>query len=86
LYNEPECYVCHNFGHKASNCYMKNYKTEPRMNYSAKNSKVWKKRESNKCGLILSTLKKKDPWYIGSGCSRHMTGDKSKFMCLSESK
>jgi len=34
LYNEPECYVCHNFGHKASNCHMKNYKTKPRMNYS----------------------------------------------------
>ena len=61
LYNEPKCYVCHNFGHKASNYHMKNYKTKPRMNYSAENAKVWKKRESNMCGLILYALKKKDP-------------------------
>ena len=25
-------------------------------------------------------------WYIDSGCSKHMTGDKSNFLTLSESK
>ena len=45
LYNEPECYVCHNFGHKASNCHLKDYKTNPRLNYSVGSNKVWKNKE-----------------------------------------
>ena len=24
LYNEPECYICHNYGHKALECHLKN--------------------------------------------------------------
>ena len=32
LYNEPECYVCHNFGHKDSNCHLKDYTKYLRMN------------------------------------------------------
>jgi len=76
LYNEPECYVCHNFGHKASNCHLKDYKTDPRVNYSAESAKVWKKKENNKCVLVLSVQRKKDPWYIDSGCSKHISGDK----------
>jgi hypothetical protein len=79
LYNEPECYICHNFGHKALDCHLKNYKVDPRINSSAENVKIWKKKESNKCGLVLSAQRQKDPWYIDSGCSKHMTGDKSKF-------
>ena len=53
LYNEPECYVCHNFGHKASNCHIKNYKIGLRVNYLAGSAKVWKKEENNECGLVL---------------------------------
>ena len=56
------------------------------MNYSVENAKVWKKKENNKCGLVLSVQRKKGPWYINSGCSKHMTGDKSKFLSLSENK
>ena len=57
LYNDPECYVCHNFGHKASNYHMKDYKIDPRVNYSTESDKVWKKKENNKCGLVLSIQK-----------------------------
>ena len=32
LYDEPECYVCHNFGHKDSDCHLNNYKTYSRVN------------------------------------------------------
>ena len=56
------------------------------MNYSAESDKVWKKKENNKCGLVLSVQNQKVPWYIGNGCSKHMTGDKSKFLSLSENK
>jgi hypothetical protein len=84
LFNEPKCYICHNYGHKAADCRLKNYK--PDLNPSSENVKVWKKKEDDKCGLVLSAQRQKNPWYIDSGCSKHMTGDKSKFLTLSESK
>ena len=86
LYDEPECYICHNFGHKASDCRLKFYDLEQQNSQSTENDKVWKKKESNKCGLVLSAQKQKDSWYIDSGCSRHMTGDRHKFLSLTESK
>ena len=86
MYNDLECYICHNYGHKSLKCHLKNYRLDSRMNYSAENVKFWKKKESNKCGLVLSTQKQKDLSYIDSGCSKHITSDKSKFMSLSESK
>jgi hypothetical protein len=86
LNNELKCYNCHNFGHKAANCHLKNYKADPRIKPLARNASTWKKKDSEKCGLVLSAQRQKNPWYIDSGCSKHMTGDKSKFLSLSESK
>jgi transposase InsO family protein len=86
LNNELECYNCHNFGHKAANCHLKKYKADPRINPLARNASTWKKKDSEKCGLVLSAQKQKDPWYIDSGCSKHMTGDKDKFMSISKIK
>jgi hypothetical protein len=43
LNNEIEFYNCHNFGHKAANCRMKNYKEDPRINIFARNANTWKK-------------------------------------------
>jgi hypothetical protein len=84
LNNEIECYICHNYGHKSVDCRLRNY--EPDLNSPTENVKVWKKKESDKCGLVLSTQRKTNPWYIDSGCSKHMMGDKGKFLSLSESK
>jgi hypothetical protein len=56
------------------------------LNSPAENVKVWKKKESDKCGLVLSAQRQTNPWYIDSVCSKHMTGDKGKFLSLSESK
>ena len=56
------------------------------MNPSVENVKVWKKKENDKCGLVLSAQRQKNPWYIDNGCSKHMTGDKGNFLSLSESK
>jgi hypothetical protein len=84
LFNEPECYNCHNYGHKAADCRLRKY--NPDLNPTAENVKVWKKKADDKCGLVLSAQKQKNPWYIDSGCSKHMTGDKSKFLTLSENK
>jgi hypothetical protein len=84
LNNEIECYICHNYGHKSVDYQLKNY--EPDLNSPAENVKFWKKKESNKCGLVLSAQRKMNPWYIDSGCSKHMMGDKGKFLSLSERK
>jgi len=56
------------------------------VNCSVEKEKVWRKKEDNKCGLVLSAQRQKDPWYIDSGCSKHMSGDKSKFLSLTEHK
>jgi hypothetical protein len=84
LFNEPQCYICHNYGHKSADYRLNNYK--PDSNHRAENIKVWKKNEDNKCGLVLSAQRKNNPWYIDSGCSSHMTGGKSKFLLLKENK
>jgi hypothetical protein len=62
LFIEPECYICHNYGHKAGDCRLNNYK--PDSNHRVENVKVWKKNEDNKCGLVLSAQIEKKPWYI----------------------
>jgi hypothetical protein len=84
LNNDIECYICHNYGHKSVDYRLKNY--EPDLNSPAENVKFWKKKESDKCGLVLSAQRKANPWYIDSGCSKHMMGDKRNFISLSERK
>jgi hypothetical protein len=86
LNNELECYSCHNFGHKAANYHLKNYKAYPRIKPLDRNASTLKKKDSENYGLVISAQRQKNPWYINSGCSKHMTGDKRKFMSLSESK
>jgi hypothetical protein len=84
LFSEPECYNCHNYGHKAADCRLRKYNSD--LIPTAENVKVWKKKVDDKCGLVLSAQRKKNPWYIDSGCSKHMTGDRSKFLTLSDTK
>jgi hypothetical protein len=84
LLSEPECYNCHNYGHKVADYHLKNFKSN--LIPTTENVKVWKKKVDDKCGLVLSAQRKKNPWYIDSGCSKNMTGDKSKFLTLSDSK
>jgi hypothetical protein len=84
LFSEPQCYNCHNYGHKAAECRLRNYK--PDLNLAVENFKVWKKKEDDQCRLVLSSQRQKNPWYIDNGCSKYMTRDKSKFLTLSESK
>ena len=57
LFNELECYIYHNYGHKDADCHLKNYKTDS--NHRAENVKVWKKNEDNKCGLVFLAQKQK---------------------------
>jgi hypothetical protein len=71
LFSEPKCYICHNYGHKAADCHLTNFKSD--LNLTAENFKIWKKKEDDKCRLMLSSQREKNPWYIDSVCSKHMT-------------
>jgi hypothetical protein len=86
LNNEIECYNCHNFGHKAANCHLKNYKADPRIKFLDRKASTWKRKDSEKGGLALSTQKQKASGNIDSGCSKHMTGDKDKLLSISKRK
>jgi hypothetical protein len=61
LKNELKCYNCHNFGHKDANSHMKNYKEDPRIKTLVRNASTRKKKDSEKCGLVLSTQTQKNP-------------------------
>jgi hypothetical protein len=61
LNNELEFYNCHNFGHKAAKFHLNKYKVDSRINPLARNVSTWKKKDSEKCGLVLSSQKQKDP-------------------------
>jgi hypothetical protein len=86
LNNEIECYNCHNFGHKAANCHLKNYKANPRIKSLDRKPSTWKRKDSEKCGQALSTQKQKASGNIDSGCSKHMTGDKDKLLSINKRK
>jgi hypothetical protein len=86
LNNELEWYNYHNFDDKAANWHLKNYKEDTRIKPLARNANTWKKKDSEKCGLVLLAQKQKHPWYIDNGCSKHMTRDKGKFLSISKRK
>jgi hypothetical protein len=60
LNDEFECYNYHNFSHKDAKFHMKNYKSDPRIKLLARKANTWKRKDSEKCGLVLSTQKQKD--------------------------
>ena len=86
LNNEIECYNCHNFGHKVTNCHLKNYKADPRIKFLDKKANTWKRKDIEKCDLALSIQKQKASGNIESGCFQHMTGDMDKLLCISKRK
>ena len=76
-----ECYKCQNFGHIARDCRLENPLEE-----SSKplNEWTWKKKKIDNCVLALKAQQNKDVWYVCSGFSTHMTGDRRKFVSLKE--
>ena len=49
--------------------------------------KLWKEKTSEKeCLIALKTHEMEDLWYVDSGCSKHMTGNKDKFLSLRKQK
>eukprot|EP00253_Pinus_taeda_P015505 PITA_15505 len=86
-----QCFSCHNFGHKATQCV--SYKTiMTRESQKTKKSRFWKTTQKEqtssaktwrikepqpeRCGIALYADEQENQWYIDSGCLKHMTGDK----------
>ena len=80
-----ECYKCHNFGHKASKCRSREITEGPK--FIREQNKSWKKKPSKEeCLIALKVQENEDLWYVDSGCSKHMTGNKDKFESLKKQK
>jgi hypothetical protein len=87
---EVECYKCNNFGHMAKYCRMIVPRKEPQQNNNShihepqKRTWIRKKNQysNEECTLAPQGKQKKRGWYVDSGCSKHMTGDKDRFLTL----
>jgi hypothetical protein len=87
---EVECYKCNNFGHMAKDCRMTVFPKEPQQNNNNHRQElqktIWIRKKdqysNEECTISLTTKQKKHGWYVDSGCSKHMTGDKDKFLRL----
>ena len=43
---------------------------------------AWKKKDDVECSLALCASEKQNLWHMDSRCSKHMTGDPTKFLSL----
>jgi hypothetical protein len=94
------CYKCNNYGHITHFCRsgtVESPRQNKEVDTLAKQKKeptgVWKrkqeqekqkKEESMLVKTSLHAQNKGNKWYVDSGCSSHMTGDKNKFHTLKE--
>ena len=76
LENEVECSICNNFGHEDSECRSRFQQRKEQ----ASSTKTWRIKEpqTERCGIAFYAEGQENLWYIDSGCSKHMTGDKEK--------
>eukprot|EP00253_Pinus_taeda_P026536 PITA_26536 len=84
LENEIECSICNKFGHEDSECKSNFWETSQKEKASL-GPKTWRKKEPQpeRCGIALYAEGQENQWYIDSGCSKHMTGDKEKLQSYS---
>jgi len=82
LSKEVECHICNKFGHLAKDGRLTAPPRESQQNQNAP-PRVKKKKTER---LAIKAQSKKNVWYVDSGCSTHMTRDKTKFISLKERK
>ena len=59
------------------------HRQEPQKTTWIRNQDLYNNEE---CTVALQAKQKKHDWYVDSGCSKHMTGDKDKFLTLRKEK
>jgi hypothetical protein len=84
------CYNCNNFGHIEKFCrsdFRKDQKEEaPTIMERNQEQREQKKEKSMFIQAALCAQKNKDKWVIDSGCSSHMTGDRTNFITLKKNE
>ncbi|CAL8156612.1 unnamed protein product [Prunus armeniaca] len=78
-----ECFRCGNYGHYRFECYTNMNKAKgARANFAEK-----EKEDDGAILMVCQTMEKpqKNVWYLDTGCSNHMCGEKSIFSTLDES-
>nr|GEU33566.1 retrovirus-related Pol polyprotein from transposon TNT 1-94 [Tanacetum cinerariifolium] len=74
--NTLKCTICKKVGHSDDFCWLKPEEAK------------YVEEEEDDDNLLFMTMgtekQKSDPWYVDSGCSHHMTGDRTKFKGLDE--
>lgn len=76
--NNIQCYNCKGYGHMKADCWYK----DQRANYAAETDEQEGKLFM---ALISTNPKSSDVWFVDSGCSNHMSGDRAIFKDLDES-
>jgi hypothetical protein len=71
----------------AKNCRMTVPPKEPQQSHKQEPQKTtWIRKQdqysNEECTVSLQAKQKKHGWYVVSGCSKHMTGDRDKFLTL----
>ncbi|PNX73781.1 phytoalexin-deficient 4-2 protein, partial [Trifolium pratense] len=91
-----QCYGCNQFGHYKNECpKQKNspYKKSMMATWDELDElqETEEEQEANVCLMTNANIEeechlamKRKPWYLDSGCSRHMTGDKQNFLSFDE--
>nr|KYP35691.1 Retrovirus-related Pol polyprotein from transposon TNT 1-94 [Cajanus cajan]KYP38474.1 Retrovirus-related Pol polyprotein from transposon TNT 1-94 [Cajanus cajan] len=89
--NSHSCNYCMKSGHNYYRCMIRKfgipsgkYKWIKKLDYVLTDSPGPKIHWVPKLVLQVCLRAKQSMWYLDSGCSRHMTGDKSKFISLQE--
>jgi hypothetical protein len=64
---------------------------EPRQSHKQESQKMtWIRKQgqyrNEECTVTLQAKQKKRGWYVDSGCSKHMTGDRDMFLTLQEER
>ncbi|XP_022003519.1 uncharacterized protein LOC110900972 [Helianthus annuus] len=85
-YSQIRCYNCQKLGHTAR-FYQKKDENERTWNALMHEEETNEKYEDTMFMIFnVEEVTKNDCWYLDSGCSNHMTGDKSLFITLNESE
>ena len=71
--NMLKCSYCNKYGHSDKHCWSK----PEEINYA-------EQEEDNFLFMVTGKEEKNEVWYVNSGCSHHMTGDRWKFQDLDE--